>query len=154
MIRCLLGSLLLLMCGGCRLGRPPISGVHYQIGAVEAGSAEPAMPELIESGLGRALAEHSRLGSGPEVQVQVLKSSTSVGAVGEGQQVHRIHLSLSVSVISPEPRSLVVEGSRSYTVGDGETIAASASRMAAVEALVMSLMKDAVDWILFAPGGA
>ena len=153
-MRCVLAWLFLLMGAGCHLGRPPVSEVYYQIGPVEAASVEPALPALIQSGLGRALAEHSRLGSGPAVQVRVLHSAAAVDAVGVDQQVHRVSLTLSVTVVAPQPRSLVVEGSRSYTVADGETIAASAARAAAVESLVMSLMRDAVDWILYAPGGA
>ena len=152
-MRRVFGSLFLLLGGACHLGRPPISDVLYQIGPVEAATAEPALPELIQAGLGRALAEHSRLGTGPEVQVVVRNLSTSVDAVGVGQQVHRVHVSLSVTVVQAQPRSIVVEGSRSYSVAEGETIGASAARSVAIEGLVIMLMKEAVDWMVFAPGG-
>ena len=126
---------------------------HLEVGRVVVPAAEPALSEALAGGLSRALSARGLLGSGREVGVRVLAAETvAVGADDAGQMVHRAKLVVQFQLTGPDPRTLVLEESKSYPVRAGASLDASSARAAAFESLANAVCRDAALWLAYGSG--
>jgi hypothetical protein len=140
--------LILTFVSACHLGRPPIQGGSYTIGAILAPVPEPGIEDALKDGLSSALAAQGALGVGSAlpINVTVTSANTAPVAVGGTQQIHTATLRIIVHAGS---RETTLSGQRQYSVRDPNQ--ADAARAAAFRALALMVTADAVHWMRYAP---